>query len=100
MANKLVTKAKSVLAKKIPPPAPSPTGAGVEPGMRVAPRKIAGMEEDRYHRAESALDAMTRAENHRADKKLMQDVHKVAQHKAAAMERALGGGVRAGGKKR
>lgn len=84
-------KKKSKPAKKVPAPRPAATR---EPMRDVAaaprPPKKAGLDPDRYYRAEEALHTLSRAAEHKADKGLMRDVKRVAEHQVKQMNRALG----------
>lgn len=97
MANALMKKASKALGKsKVSKKISAPSGAGPLPEAtmnRQSARKVAGMDEDRYYRAKDALGTLTRAEEHRRDKKLMADMKKVAEHEVASLNRALSGGV-------
>lgn len=99
MINKLAAKAlgekkpaaKSKVSTKVPAD-PAPPLAGT--ALASSGRKIGGLPEERYYRAEGALRDMARAAEIKEDKGLHADMHKVANHKKAEFDRALGGGLK------
>lgn len=95
MANALMKKASKALGKsKVAKKVPAPTGPGPMPEASMpGRRKVAGMDEDRYYRAKDALSTLSRAEEHKRDKKLMADMHKVAAHEVESLNRALSSGA-------
>lgn len=92
--NKLAANAKKALGKAPPAkskvaPAPPIETSSIKPYVQP---KIAGLPPDRYHEAHSALDTLSRAQEHQANAKLMADVQRVAEHKMKALSSVVGGG--------
>lgn len=82
---------KSKTAPKPPMDRPMPLAG---PGLAESGRKIGGLPEERYYKAESALRDMVRVNEIKSDTKLHADMHKVAEHKKAELDRALVGGLK------